>query len=132
MAEDHTDLIRRFVDGISEEAGTAYFALLDPSVELHVEDTLPDPQVHRGREGVAAFLGSLRDVWDELRFELDEVVEHRGGALMAMRQLGRGTGSGVFVEQQLFLDLAIRDDQIVRMDTFFDRGRARGAAGLDP
>ncbi|HWH44867.1 MAG TPA: nuclear transport factor 2 family protein [Thermoleophilaceae bacterium] len=103
--------------------------VLDPEIEWHIEDTLPDSAIYRGHAGVEEFFAGLRQVWVGLRFEADGFIEAGERVLVVARQIGRGAGSDVLVEQRLYPIFEMRAGRAVRMDVYFDRERATAALG---
>ena len=59
--------------------------------------------------------------------ELTDLGEH---VLARVHEYGRGAGSGVEVDRQLFQLFQLRDQKIVRLRMFEDRHDALEAAGL--
>lgn len=127
MPEDDVAAIREFIDGMADGRPKALH-VLHPDIVWHVEDTLPDAAVYQGHAGVEEFFAGLREVWDDLRFEADDYVEADDRVMVVLRQLGRGGGSDVPVEQRLYPVFRMRDGRAVRMDVYFDRERALAAA----
>jgi ketosteroid isomerase-like protein len=121
--------VRDFFDALNRDDATD-LEVFDPDVEFNVGDDLPDPQTFHGQEGVSVFFEGLREVWDDLRAEPDEVVEVGDRVLIGLRQIGYGKGSGARVEQKLYPVWQMRGGTVVRSDVYFDRRRALEAVGL--
>ena len=126
---ENVEAVRDFILGLASGTPTAMRSL-DPKIDWHVEDTLPDPQVWHGHEGVEQFFAGLREVWRQLRFEGTDYIGEDDWVLVTLRQVGYGTQSQVPVEQILYGVFRMRDGCAVRLDVYFDRGRAREAVGL--
>lgn len=118
--------IREFMTGLAE-GHPRELHVLDPEIEWHVEDTLPDAAVYHGHAGVEEFFAGLRQVWDGLRLEADGFIDAGDRVLVEARQTGRGAGSDALVEQRLYPIFEMRDGRAVRMDVYFDRERAFAA-----
>jgi ketosteroid isomerase-like protein len=116
-----------FVGGRIEEAK----GLLDPDIEWVEPEEAPDRRVVKGADAAFAALNDWLDAWQGYSIELTEAVEGPGGLVFqAIRQRATGAVSGVPFEGDLFQVWELRDGRPVRMEMFFDRAKARAAAGL--
>jgi ketosteroid isomerase-like protein len=120
------EIVAEFMRGLAGGRPEALH-LVAPDVEWHVEDTLPDPEVFHGPDGVDRFFAGLREVWRDLRFETDQCAAVGDRVLVATRQIGKGATSEVLVEQQLFGVFQVADGLIDRFDVYFERDRALAA-----
>jgi ketosteroid isomerase-like protein len=129
MSQENVETVREFMVGLAAGTPTA-METLDPNIEWHVEDTLPDPRIWNGHEGVKEFFAGLREVWEGLRFEADEYIEEADRILVAFRQIGHGAGGQVPVEQRLYGVFRMKGGRAMRFDVYFNRERALEAVGL--
>jgi ketosteroid isomerase-like protein len=101
----------------------------------------PDPHGHlpppdmvgefRGHEGFRRAWAAWLEAFKDLRVEPEEVIDLGGDRLLvATRTVGRGTGSGVAVEQRGFTLYTFRAGKVSRHEFFTDRELAETAAGL--
>ena len=101
----------------------------------------PDPHGHlpppdmvgefRGHEGFRRAWAAWLEAFKDLRVEPEEVIDLGGDRLLvATRTVGRGTGSGVAVEQRGFTLYTFRAGKVFRHEFFTDRELAETAAGL--
>jgi uncharacterized protein len=72
----------------------------------------------------------VNDVWDDFRFEVEELIDAGDKVFAAVQLSGRGKGSGVPVDQHDIHVCTIRDGKVVRIDVHRDRAEALKAAGL--
>ena len=104
--------------------------LLDPEVEW-IPITL-EGGTYRGHEGVRQWIDEMKQDWGDFEPLPDEFFDLGNGRLLAVGTWrARGRISGVRLDSQpaaWLIDL--RDQRIVRMQTFTDRSRALEAAGL--
>ena len=85
---------------------------------------------HRGHDGFRVLWDHWNAVWDELRFEPQELIDAGDRMLVTVEMSGRGVGSGVETKMTYFELYALRDGRIERHDNFVERAAAMSAAGL--
>ena len=95
-----------------------------------VFERMHDSGFARGHEGVRRSLGIWVGAWDDLQFELRELIDSGDQVLAAGWQRGRGKGSGVEVSEEIFSVWTLRAGKAVRQRMFRDRLQALEAAGL--
>jgi ketosteroid isomerase-like protein len=121
-------LYELFVDGRVEEAKD----LLDPDIDWLEPEEQPDRRVVKGADNALGALMDWLEAWQGYEIELIEMLDAPGDRVFqSIRQRATGAGSGVPFEGDLFQAWELRDGRPVRMEMFFDRAKARAAAGLD-
>jgi ketosteroid isomerase-like protein len=94
----------------------AWLALGEPEIELRTAGVFPDFEpVYRGREGMARLWRSLREPWDSLAVELEDVRVQGERALVTYTYFAEGGGSGASAEVRFFMVVDFRDGLITRM-----------------
>jgi ketosteroid isomerase-like protein len=103
--------------------------LIDPDVVVAVFTGRPgaNKQTYHGHDGFFENLGEMTDVFDEFRFEAQEIVEHGDRLLVTARVTGRGKSSGVEIASRLFHLWTLRDGKAVRFEIYNDREEAEAA-----
>ena len=88
--------IGMFNEGRIEEA----LDTVDDDFEMDWSNSIgPLKGVYTGRSQLRTFWTTFRDAWEEVRYEVEEVIEVDDSQLIAVNQLRmRGRGSGVDVE----------------------------------
>jgi ketosteroid isomerase-like protein len=119
-------IYERFRAGDDEGA----LALLDPEIEVHDRPEAPDPQVHRGHEGVVAALNESRAAFEGLDLVPEEFLDPGDQVIVVFRFQGTGRASGIPIEERLCHLWTIRDGKAVRMEVHSRREDALGAAGV--
>jgi ketosteroid isomerase-like protein len=88
--------------------------------------------VVQGRDAALVALNQWLATWEGYEIELIEAVDAPGDRVLQWaRQRASGAVSGVPFEGDLFQVWRLRDGVPVRMEMFFDREKARAAAGLE-
>jgi ketosteroid isomerase-like protein len=103
---------------------------LHPNAILHQAPEIPDADTYQGK---AEFLRGLRrwlEEWDEFRYVPVEVLEGRDRIFMRIKLVGRGKGSGVEIEQEIFNVWEMRDGLAWRCEVYWKEAEARQSAGL--
>ena len=110
----------------------AVVAGMHPEIEVETSGVfLDEGAVYRGREGVRAFFEMIAAAFDELAYELIEMVElDDSRVFVRLRVRGRGKGSGIEVDREGAHIWTVRDVQAVHMVAYADVEEARAAAGL--
>jgi ketosteroid isomerase-like protein len=86
-----------------------------------------DAAVHRGAEAVKRDWEATRELFDDLRVEVEDWIDAGDDVLVFVRYRGRGRDSGAEVEASMAHVWTMRDGRAVRFRQFFDRDEARRA-----
>jgi ketosteroid isomerase-like protein len=86
--------------------------------------------VHHGHEAYVRVWKVGLEVSDDYRLEPEEVIDLGDRLLVAGRQRGRGTGSGIPIDEPLLSLFTFRRGLAIRMKDFARRDTALQAAGL--
>jgi ketosteroid isomerase-like protein len=107
----------------------AALARFHPDIEIHERPVIPDPQVHRGHEGVLASLRESRSAFQGLDMVPEEFLSAGGHVIVVFRFQGKGRGSGIPIDERLAHLWTIRDGKVIRMAVYSGREEALRAAG---
>jgi ketosteroid isomerase-like protein len=134
--------VERFVEGIeafnrlSEDPAQlgsedlrSFLEMMDPKVRFEPQQAAIEGG-YSGREGVAAWLADLADVYGggSLRFA---EIRDLGDRVLALGTLRfSGTGSGIETEAPIAIVAAFRDGRITRLTDYGDKARALEAMEL--
>ena len=131
MASGNVELIRRGYEDYAERGLEAIMDLLDPDVEFVEPDFIPGNETFRGHEGARRWFAKIADVWGELSFEPEELVEVDDRVAVAYRIVAVGRGSGLELEDHWAHVWTMRDGKAVRVEGFASRDDAWRALGLE-
>jgi ketosteroid isomerase-like protein len=132
-----TENERRLQEGLGAmERGDVepILAFSDPEVEFVNPPTAVEPGTRHGIEGLRVALHGMLDVFEELRFDTEDVID-LGDRLVATGVFrGRGKGSGYQFDPVPFGFIAwLRDGRMIRYEWFAGPEEALRAAGVsDP
>jgi ketosteroid isomerase-like protein len=132
MSKQNVDLVRAFIDAMARGDRLATRAALDPAIEWTPIESDPGYAVHRGLEDVEAWLIEWAEVFPDLRWEVERIVDAGADVVVALvRAAGRGATSGVDLETPVYGTVfTIRSGKIVRIEEHESSRRALKAARL--
>jgi ketosteroid isomerase-like protein len=137
MSQENVELVRNLLDMFARREHEAVFAFYAPDIEWDATNIsglgLDDLRgIYRGHDGVRTYWRRWLQAWEDLEFEVADVVD-AGDEIVALirnqRQWGRS--SGIATEMPPYgLVFTIRDGKVVRWRNFPDYESALEAAGL--
>ena len=99
MSEENVEIVRRAVEAFEREGLDGSLRHYDPEIEWSTtEGASIEAATYRGHEGVRRYFGHLDDEFDDLRFEVQELIEAGDQVILTVRAGGRGKTSGAPVE----------------------------------
>jgi ketosteroid isomerase-like protein len=102
----------------------------DPQIDWRsAEGALDDVGVMRGVEAMRAYVQDWLDDFDDLHFELEELIDAGEQVVSVQRISGRAKASGVATEVRYAVVNTIRDGKLVRGREYWTREQALEAAG---
>jgi ketosteroid isomerase-like protein len=130
---DDARVVRDLYEAFNRGDYEASTAMLHEDVELHQADSIPDSDTYVGREefvrGVSRWTSGFEPGF---QYAVEELVDAPGGVFARLLMRGRGRGSGVELEREIFSVWEVRDRKPFRNRVFWQEDEARRAAGLDP
>jgi ketosteroid isomerase-like protein len=130
MSQENVDKARGFIEAYNRrdfDAATRWFA---PDIDW----VLPARQAWdscKGTDQVIRFFEGLDETFDDLQLVPQEYRDAGDRVATRLRHRGKGKGSGVEIDTELYHQVAtFRDGVIVRMEYFGTWPEALGAAGL--
>jgi ketosteroid isomerase-like protein len=103
----------------------AILPFVDPAVEWSDPPDWIDGGLERGHDGVRRGIARWTRQWDEYRIDPVEFLDAGlGRLLVCCSQRGRGEGSTVVVESDLFMIWTFDNAKAVEVRMFFDRDQA--------
>jgi ketosteroid isomerase-like protein len=114
VASANVELAIRAFKAFGERDLEAMDELCTPDVEFDWSRRLLDPVVIRGHDGLKQFFEEVDGIFDEITFEVDEVLEFGDEVLMVSTGHFRGRSSGVDVTAHGANIWTIRDGKLAR------------------
>jgi len=124
---------RDFVRGVYDRWAVGDFTAgpdrFDPAFELVMRPEFPDAGVHRGIDGVRAYMHGFLEPWERITVTAEEIDAVGDHVVVAVFQRGRGAGSGAVTDFRYFHVWFFRDRRAVRLEAVRERADAFAAAG---
>ena len=125
------EIVRRVYDAAARRDSASIFALYDPAVELDATRMgVGDLGVYRGHDGLRTLFGEFREVWGEIEFDYEELIDAGEQVVAIVTRHARGQASGVDLETPLALLWTVSEGTVIRVVWFLTRAEALEAAGL--
>jgi ketosteroid isomerase-like protein len=137
MSRENIEVVDRTIggrrlSGTDQTTIAAFVDRLDPNVEYEEDPAFPEAAVYSGRDDVLGYYRQFIAEFQELRFEVEELVDAGGdGVLALLRMHGRGKGSGAAFDFRPAWVFRVHDGRVVRIRAYLDRAEALRATGLD-
>ena len=130
MSQENVEIARRAYDSLTVGNLSRLAEFVAPEIEVDLTRNVFNPQVIRGYEGIEQFITTLNEVWEDFRFEIEELIDAGDNVVAVVRLVGKGKGSGVPVDQRDTHVVKARDGKAVHIAVYRDRAEALEAAGL--
>lgn len=129
MSQDDIETLRRAIDAFNTGNMQAVAALLDADSEWDWSRSIgPDRAVYRGPEEIVRFWEEFAGGFEEIRIEIEDVIEIGDRLVAAMLSVMRGRG-GIEVEARNTWLITLRDGRLARLEMFQTQAEALEAAG---
>jgi ketosteroid isomerase-like protein len=138
LSQENVEIARRAVDALNQSdlmvGGSDPLPTLrefcDPDVEWDFSRRGVDPELYHGHEGWLRIAEQFGDAWQELRLEIEEIIDAGDDVVLFTNMIGLSK-SGIKLSQKVGQVWTFRDRKIIR-DRFFgeDRAACLHAAGL--
>ena len=117
MSEQNIDVVRATFDAFQKRDLHAFLTCMDPEVEyrsliLEVEGT------YHGHDGIRSWWESVLAVFPDWSPQIEEARELGNRVVSRVRAEGRGTGSGIALERDIWHVAEVRDGRL-RWSAFF-------------
>jgi ketosteroid isomerase-like protein len=130
MSKENVDATREFIAAYNRRDFDAAVASFDPDIDW----VLPERQKSdscRGPDEVRRFWEGIDETFDELRLQPQEFVDAGDRVATRLRHYGRGKGSGIEIDEELYHQVVtFRAGRMVRIEYFGEWAEALEAAGL--
>ncbi len=129
MSQENLERVRESYEFVEREHEPD-FDLLDPEIEWHTRDDLPDSTTHRGHDGVAAFMDEWWKAFDDLHADVEELIDVGDRVIAVLRLHGRVRGSTQEVDMSETHVLKMLDGKATEIREYRSRTDALRAVGL--
>jgi uncharacterized protein len=134
LSRENVDIVRQVMDAEGRSDEAAIFALYDNDIEWDVSHfggpVAGQVGTLRGHDGVRSWFRTWYEGFEDVRYELEELIDAGEHVVLVISQHARGRASGVEVSTRMFGAWTMRDAKVVRVAWFQDREEALEAVGL--
>ena len=130
MSQENVELARRGYERFNARDLTAFFDVFDSDLVYRNRTDEPDARVYHGLEDFKGYVATWLDTFDDLRFEVHEVVNFGDRVVVVTDLLGRGRETGADVRGAYVFLWAIREGRAVEIREYGTKEEALEAAGL--
>jgi ketosteroid isomerase-like protein len=131
MSQENVDLVREGIRAMENGDLDTIVAIAGPEVEFVNPDYALEPGKRIGPEGLRAGLKGMLDAFDDLRVEVNRLIDLEERVVALGCFSGRGRGSGAqFTPQPFGLILTFRQGKLVRYEWYWTASDALEAVGL--
>jgi uncharacterized protein len=130
MSQENVEVVRAIYGAYEVGDYGAVFERMHEDIEWFGPPDVSTSGFSRGHEGVRRSMATWVGTWEDLHFELRELIDCGDQILAAGWQRGRGKGSGVEVSEEIFSVWTVRTGKVVRQRMFRERVQALEAVGL--
>jgi ketosteroid isomerase-like protein len=131
MSQENANVVRAVVDAQRRRDWQAFRRLYDPDIEWEDASGLwGDWGRRRGFEEVREAWVTWFEAFENVDFEIEELIDVGDKVVAFIRATGRGRESGVVIDQRLPSVWTVRGQRVVRVSGYREPGDALEAAGL--
>jgi uncharacterized protein len=132
MSAENVELVRAAIEAFNRDGIDAIADNVHPEFQTTTPSSLSvEPDTYRGPEGLRRWMDAWGDTMDEVRFDLDEVIDAGDQVVAVSRLVARSHTTGLELEQAVAFVWTLRDGRAVRLDPYATREEALRAVGLD-
>lgn len=128
VSKENIQVVQAAFDAYFRDDVPAMLELIDPGVIVTQLPDQPDPQTFHGHEGLLRGMTEWTGEWEDYLFELRGMRDFGDCVLVAGTQRGRGRGSGVQVEGDVYFVFTLRAGKVVRWEMFQSEQQALDTA----
>ena len=134
MSRENAELVRTLIETANAAGWDPKVAgsFVHPEARMYSAPDFPGQEVYVGREEIEAFVGEWISAFDDLQWEVEELVDLDDRVLVLARQTGKSKTTGAAADWQFGTIFGgFRDGMFAEARHFMDRWSALEAAGLD-
>ena len=136
MSQENVEIVCRVTEMLADayrtgEPSDELLVLCSRDFRMDASRRVFNPATYDGHDGLRRAIRQIWEAWEDFREEDARLIDVGERVLVCQTITGRGRASGVEVRAPGALLWTVRDDQIVRVEAFFDQAEALKAVGLE-
>lgn len=134
MSQENVETIRQMVETANASGWDAEALVddwVDPEARMYPAPDFPGPDVYVGREDIVTFVREWTSTFDDLRWQLEQLIDLGDRVVVLARMIGRSRTTGTAIDWPfggVFGDF--RDGRFADARYFMDQNAALEAVGL--
>ncbi len=120
-------VVRASYEAVNRGDVDAAMEALAEDAEWYESGALPEPDVHRGREAIAAFLSDFLAQWERFNQEIVQTREAGDKVAVVIHTTATGRLSNLELDARYAHVWTMRDGKGVRVDAFYEPDEALAA-----
>lgn len=130
VSQENVEIARKNAEAYARKDNAEALRYISEEVVYDITRNSPEGAVFHGYDGLAEGLRLWLDMWKDFELEVTEVIDvGPNKVVVGSRQRGRGRGSQVPSESEVYWVDTIEDGKIVRFDVCPDKETALETAG---
>jgi ketosteroid isomerase-like protein len=132
MSKENVEIVQEYFASVRRGDWERVAQLVDPKIEMHgTVGGLGEGRIYQGMaEIMDEFQNEDLEAWEVRRLEPQEFIDAGENVVMLLHEYRRGKGSGVPLESDTGVVIAVRNGRVVRIQGYMDPSAALEAAGL--
>jgi ketosteroid isomerase-like protein len=130
MSQENVEIVRAAFEAFFRGDMETFLGLMDPEIVVVQPPEVPDGTTLHGHAGVMEAIAAWPEQWDDFQIEIAQVIDAGDHVAVRTHQRGRGKGSGVAVEDDIWFVAGFRNGKVADWRMFGVKGQALEAAGL--
>ncbi len=130
MSQENLERVRESYEFVDREHEPD-FDLVHPDIRWHTRADLPDTATYRGHDGVATLMAEWFGAFDDLRVDVEELIDAGDRVVVVLRLHGRVKGGAHEVDMSETHVLTTRDGKVTEIHEYATKAEALKVVGLD-
>lgn len=132
VSQENVEIVREAFEASQGGDPEKTARLVDPEVEFHgTVGGLQEGEIAHGQSEIdEKFEAQDLEAWEERRLEAEEFIDAGDNVVVLLHEYRRGKGSGIELETETAVVVAVSGGRVVRLQGYMDRAAALEAAGL--
>jgi ketosteroid isomerase-like protein len=129
VSEDNVRVVREIYEAFSRGDRAAVLSRADPAIRCYDRPARPDPSVYEGHEGLARFMDTDREVFDEVSYVPRDFIDAGPYVVVPITQSGKGRHSAAKVDERIVNVWRLRGGRCVELRVYSTTAEALDAVG---
>jgi ketosteroid isomerase-like protein len=130
MSRDNVELVRRLHDQLNSGDIEGLVELCESGFRLDMSERVFNPAIYEGHDGIRRFYADVHDIWEQYRWDPEELLDAAPHVVALVRARGRGRRSGLEIDRRVALVWTLDHGRATALRLYVDSTEALEAVGL--